>query len=81
MNQHPTLEVQTVAFERHPYAGGTNSSYLKSPLRWKYKQLLSKCIPTLEVHTVAFKSHPYAGGTSTGSMNQLPTLEVQTVAI
>ena len=45
----PMLEVQTVAFQRYPYAGGTNSCFLKASLRWRHKQLLSKGIPTLEV--------------------------------
>jgi len=48
----PTLEVQTVSLWINPYAGGTNSWYLKLPLRSWYKQLLSKGIPTLKVQTV-----------------------------
>ena len=47
-----------------PYARGTNSFFINQPLRWRYKQFLSKATPTLLVQTVAFESHPYAGGTS-----------------
>jgi len=52
------LEVQTVAFERYPYAEGTNSCFLKVSLCWRYKQLPSESTPTLEVQ-------PYTGGTDT----------------
>ena len=45
------MKAQTVAFKSTPYAGGTNSCFLKPPLRGKHKQLLSK-------------STPYAGGTN-----------------
>jgi len=37
--------VQTVAFKSHPYAGGTNSCFVKPLLHWRYKQLLSEAIP------------------------------------
>jgi len=47
----PMLEVQILVYKSTPYAGGTNSSYLKSPLYWKNKQLHSK-------------STPYSGGTN-----------------
>jgi len=47
-------EVQKVVFQRHPYAGGTNSCFLKVYLHWRHKQLLFKGIPTLEAQTVAF---------------------------
>jgi len=64
----PMLEVQTIAFWRHPYAGGTKSCFLNQPLRcrykhwlykstsllWRYKQLVSEVIPTLEVQTFGF---------------------------
>ena len=75
------LEVQTVAFWSHPYAGGAISCFLNqlptlvvqtvafyiNSLRWRYKQLLST-------------STPNAGGTNNWFVHQLPTLEVQTVA-
>jgi len=37
----------------NPYAGGTNSDFLKASLCWRYKQLLSEGIPTLKVQKVA----------------------------
>jgi len=42
--------------------------------------LLSKSNPYAGGTTVAFLSHPYAADTSTCFLNQLPMLEVQTVA-
>jgi len=61
------VKVLKVAFKSTPYAGGTNSCFLKpslrcrhkqllckSTLRWRYKHWLYKSTPTLEVQTVAF---------------------------
>ena len=73
----PMLEVQTVAFRSHPYAGSTNSCFLNQLLHWRYNLLLSKATPTLLVQTVSFQinlctrgtnscflNQPYAGGTN-----------------
>jgi len=53
------LEVQTGAFQRHPYgyAGGTNSCFLKTSLRWRYNPTL--VVPTPLTLTPAW-SHTMA---------------------
>jgi len=79
MNTH-TLKIQkatlcTVALWSHPYAGGTNSCFLNQSM--------------LVVHSYARGTTLYAGGTTLRCgtnqccfiINQLPTLEVQTVAL
>jgi len=83
------MEMQTVSFYSHPYAGGTNSCFLKASLRWRSKHWLYKStlyaggtnssyLKLLEVQTV--QTTNYTGGTNRCFLNQIPTLEVQTVA-
>jgi len=69
-------------YKSTPYAGGTNSSYLKSTLRWRYKQLLSKVTPALEVQTLnsCFLKASLRWRYKELLSKVTPTLEVQTVA-
>jgi len=45
------LEVQPVAFWINPYAGGTNSRFLKPSLRWRYKQCTKSCFLNQPLHS------------------------------